>query len=462
MAERKDASPQLPADEVAGSDGQARPAARPRPAAAVRVPEGRLERAARWGMLAGNLAAGFVSEGARRLVRGADLGYRDLVFSPANAERMVESLGRMRGAAMKLGQALSLELDGIVPAAFADVLSALQASAQLHRVLGQAWGAGWRARLDHFDEEPFAAASIGQVHRARTLEGRELAVKVQFPGVARSIGSDVDNLAVLFRNAGIVPRDYDITSLVDEVRRGLEAETDYEAEAASMSRYADLVADDERLVVPRPCPELSTHHVLAMDYLEARPLSDFWAGSGPSQQRRDALGALVVRLVLRELFEWGFMQSDPNFANFLVDGDDRLVCLDFGAAIEVDRAVAGRYRELIAAGVRRDVRHIAELMRRWQWVIDEADEDVVRLAELVVISAEPLHGEGAYDFGASDMHERARDVTNDLLFRRGLRRPPPPELLFIQRKLSGVYLICARLGARVACAGETRRHLGLG
>jgi predicted unusual protein kinase regulating ubiquinone biosynthesis (AarF/ABC1/UbiB family) len=191
---------------------------------ALRVPTGRIERAARWGMLTGGLAAGFVGEGVRRVVSGATLGYGDLVFSDTNARRLVKSLGRMRGAAMKLGQALSMELEGLVPPAFTEVLAALQASgntmteAQLHRVLGQAWGKGWRSRFERFDEVPFAAASIGQVHRARTREGDDLAIKVQFPGVASSIGADLENLATLFRATGVVPSDYDLRPLLAQLR----------------------------------------------------------------------------------------------------------------------------------------------------------------------------------------------------------------------------------------------------
>ena len=157
---------------------------------ALRVPTGRIERAARWGLLTGGLAAGVLGEGVRRVVSGATLGYSELVFNDPNARRLLKSLGRMRGAAMKLGQALSMELEGLVPPAFTEILAALQASgntmteAQLHRVLGQAWGKGWRSRLASFDDAPFAAASIGQVHRARSKDGRDLAIKVQFPGVA--------------------------------------------------------------------------------------------------------------------------------------------------------------------------------------------------------------------------------------------------------------------------------------
>ncbi len=434
---------------------------------ALRVPTGRLERAARWGLLTGGLAAGVVGEGVRRAVSGATLGYSDVVFSDANARRLLKSLGRMRGAAMKLGQALSMELEGLVPPAFTEVLAALQASgntmseAQLHRVLGQAWGKGWRDRLAAFEDQPFAAASIGQVHRARTRDGRDLAVKVQFPGVADSIGSDLDNLASLFRLTGVVPADYDLGPLIAQLRGQLERETDYRVEAASLARYAALLADEPGVVVPQPLTALTTRHVLAMEFVPGAPIADLWLKAG-SQARRDRIATLVLHVVLRELFEFGFMQSDPNFANFLVDGET-LVCLDLGSAIDIGEEVQHRIRELIRLAIRRDRAALVAAFRKWDWVGDEPDEKVEPVADLMMMITEPLRGRGVYDFAASDLADRARDLGMEIVFRRGMRRPPPPEMVFVNRKLGGTYLLCAKLGARVRVAEMAAKYVpGIG
>lgn len=430
------------------------------------MPSGRLERAARWGLLTGSMAAGAVGEGLRRVVSGATLGYSDVVFNDANARRLVKQLGRMRGAAMKLGQALSMELEGLVPPAFTEVLAALQASgntmseAQLHRVLGQAWGKGWQKRFSRFDETPFAAASIGQVHRARLKDGRDLAVKVQFPGVASSIGADLENLAVLLRATGVVPSDYDTAPLLGQLRVQLEAETDYQREAACLARYADLLADDPGIVVPRPCMELVTRHVLAMDFAEGRPISTLWT-EGASQARRDRAGAQAIDLVLRELFEFSFMQSDPNFANFLVDGE-KLVCLDLGSAVEIEPVVQQRIRRLIALACREDLGGLVEAFREWDWVGDEEDDKVRPIAELMVMVTDPLRRRGLYDFGASDLADRARNLGLEIVFRKGMRRPPPPEMVFVNRKLGGTYLLCARLGARLPVSKMAARWVEAG
>ncbi len=433
---------------------------------ALRVPTGRIERAARWGLLTGGLAAGFVGEGVRRAVRGASLGYSDLVFSDTNAKRLLKSLGRMRGAAMKLGQALSMEMEGLVPPAFTEVLAALQASgntmseAQLHRVLGQAWGKGWRSRLASFDETPFAAASIGQVHRARTRRGRDLAIKVQFPGVAGSIGADLENLAILLGVTGVVPADYDLAPLLEQLRSQLEAETDYLRESANLARYAALLADDPDIVVPRPHADLTTRHVLAMDFAAGTPIAEL-CENGASQARRDRAAGQVVRVVLRELFEFGFMQSDPNFGNFLVDGD-RLACLDLGSAIEIEPVVQRRIRDLIRLACRGDRDRLVEAFREWDWVGDEEDEKVRPVADLMILVTEPLQRPGVYDFATSNLAERARDLGLEIVFRRGMRRPPPPEMVFVNRKLGGTYLLCTKLGARLRVSEMASRHVKLG
>jgi len=432
---------------------------------ALRVPSGRLERAARWGLLTGGLAAGVVGEGVRRVVSGATLGYSDVVFNDKNARRLLKSLGRMRGAAMKLGQALSMELEGIVPPAFTEVLAALQASgntmsqAQLHRVLGQAWGKGWRSRLASFDETPFAAASIGQVHRARTKGGRDLAIKVQYPGVSDSIGADLENLATLFKLTGVVPSDYELGPLIGQLRDQLEAETDYRREAASLERYADLLSGENDIIVPRAVDALTTHRVLAMDFAAGVPISDLWV-QGASQARRDRAAEQVLRVVLRELFEFGFMQSDPNFANFLVDGDS-LVCLDLGSAIEIDAVVQRRVRDLIRLACRGERDALVKAFREWDWVGDESDEKVAPVADLMIMITEPLRSRGVYDFAKSDLAERARDLGMEIVFRRGMRRPPPPEMVFVNRKLGGSYLLCAKLGARLRVAEMAAKYVAL-
>ena len=418
------------------------------------------------GTMAGTVAAGALGEAARRWWSGENASYADVVLNVANAERIADTLSRMRGAAMKLGQLLSLEGGTVLPKAFTDALTSLQASgdrmspAQLHGVLGREYGHGWRDRFAQFDEDPFATASIGQVHRARARDGRELALKIQFPGVAKSITSDVDNLAVLLRTTGIVPRDYDLGPLIETVKVQLRHETDYVTEAQSLARYRKLVENEPTFVVPRPYDDLTTHRILAMEFLEGEPINELWRTETP-RRVRDRVGRDIQRLVFRELFEFRFMQSDPNFANYMQRDQGReLVLLDFGSMVEISADLSERYRRLLQAATADDHAKIAELVVEYGWLSAEDRWDWVEgLADLVLLGCEPLRVRGAYDFGSSDLAERVQLASMKLAFERGLKRPPPPELVFIQRKLAGTFHLCTKLDAHVAARELARPYL---
>ena len=397
------------------------------------VPEGRLGRLVRLGLAAGELAVGGAVEGMRRIASSGPVDARSLLLTAGNAERLATRLARMRGAAMKLGQLLSLEGEDLFPPEFARALASLRSnaapmpSAQLHRVLAREYGASWRTRFERFDEEPVAAASIGQVHRARA-RGRELALKVQYPGVARSISSDVDNVATLLRLIDLLPVQVDVDGIVSEAKRQLAQEADYALEARFLERYRRLVADEPRLTVPRVHRELSTRHVLAMDYVEGVALESL-AGSGASQERRDTVAEVFERLLFRELFEFRFMQTDPNFANYLWDpGRERIV----------RATLAGDRPALRAAAVA--IGYLAE---------NEREDRARGVEDLILLITEPFHEDAPYDFARSKIPSRTRDLGFDLAFRKGFLRAPPPETLFLHRKLVGSFLLLARLGAQV-------------
>jgi predicted unusual protein kinase regulating ubiquinone biosynthesis (AarF/ABC1/UbiB family) len=428
-----------------------------------RVPAGRLERLARVGWMAGELAAGSALRGAQRWLGGAP--------GPASAaaQRLARRLAALRGAAMKLGQLLSLESADLLPPELAEALAVLRASAdampaaQVRRVLGREYGRGWEARFARFEWEPIAAASIGQVHEAVSIDGRLLALKVQYPGVARSIDADVDNVAALLRLARLLPLDLDVSGLVAEAKRQLRQETDYLVEAASLRRYRALVADEPALSVPSVHDDLTTRRVLAMDLVAGDAIESLGARGVPPA-RRDAVGEVLERLVFRELFEFRFVQTDPNFANYLVDPtQERVALLDFGATREVEPALAERYARIcraIVAGDRAGVRAGAVEIG---YVRGDEGEDRLRgVVDLILLVCEPLRRPGAYDFGRSTLPERVRDLGMDLAFRRGFLRAPPPETVFLHRKLVGSFLLCARIRARVDAHALIRPLIGLG
>jgi predicted unusual protein kinase regulating ubiquinone biosynthesis (AarF/ABC1/UbiB family) len=424
--------------------------------AGAAVPQTRIGRLVRLGLAAGEIAVGGAVEGLKRIASAQPVAGGSIFLTAASAERLAARLARLRGAAMKLGQLLSLEGEDVVPPEFARALGTLRAGAspmplaQLHRLLGREWGAGWRARFERFDEEPIAAASIGQVHRARAVDGRDLAIKVQYPGVARSIDSDVDNVAVLLRLLNLMPLDIGIAGVVDEAKRQLHEEADYLAEARHLARFRRLVADEPRLAVPRVHPDLTTQRVLAMDYVHGDPLEALGAQDA-AQRLRDEVGTLLERLVFRELFEFRAMQTDPNFANYLWDADARRVALlDFGATREFPRAFVDRYRRIcraIIAGDRARIRSVATEIG--YLAPEDSRERADAVVQVILLVCEPLRHRGPYDFAASTLPSRVRELGFDLAFRQGLLRAPPAETLFLHRKLVGSFLLLARIGARV-------------
>lgn len=440
------------------------------------MPTSRLERLVRFGFLAGELAVGGLYEGARRAVgAGAEAaGAASVLLAPAQARRLAHRLSQMRGAAMKLGQLLSLESDDILPPEFAEALAVLRSQAdrmpdaQVRRVLGQAYGRGWQERFAEFDFEPLAAASIGQVHRARTRDGRELALKIQYPGVARSIESDVDNVASLLRLTRILPIDIDISGIIGEAKRQLRQEADYLAEADSLRRYRSLVADEPRLWVPRVHDDLTTRRVLAMDLARGLPIEALGV-QGTPQEARDAAGTLLQKLVFRELFEFRFVQTDPNFANYLVapaegepvpsalDQGLHIVLLDFGASREYPAEFVARYARLVRAVIAGDRAGVREAATEIGYLRPgDPEHQVSAVVDLIWLVCEPLRHEGVYRFERTTLASRTRDAGLDLAFRKGFLRAPPPETVFLHRKLVGTFLLCDRIRAHVdvrACIG---------
>lgn len=422
------------------------------------VPQSRLERLARIGLAAGELAVGAATEGIRRLARGEAAELGTALLSGANAKRLATRLARLRGAAMKIGQLVSLQGEDVLPPEFAQALAMLRSQAapmppeQVRRVLGREYGKGWEERFSRFDWEPIAAASIGQVHRAVAANGRELALKIQYPGVARSIASDVDNVAVLLRLFNLLPLGLDVGGMAAEAKRQLAQEADYEAEGRLLERYAKLVAGEPGLVVPRVHWDLTTQRIMAMDFMAGEPLESL---ASASQARRDAVGALLERLLFRELFAFRVMQTDPNFANYLWQPDTgRVVLLDFGATMRFPKEFVAKYARITRAVIAGDRDAVAQGAIDIGYAgADDFPERIDAVVDVVFLVCEPLRHRGRYDFPGSDLPARVRDLGYDLAFRKGLVRAPPPETIFLHRKLVGAFLLLARIGARVDARG---------
>ena len=416
------------------------------------VPSGRLSRLAGFGGLAAGVAGSVIGEGAKRLAAGERPTFNDLILTPGNAQRLTDRLSHLRGAAMKMGQMLSMDASEVLPPELAQILASLRDKAnfmptrQLDGVLKSEWGPDWRKQFKWFNPRPIAAASIGQVHKALTREGELLAIKVQYPGVAESIDSDVDNVATLLRLSGLLPDELDIEPLLKAAKEQLKEEADYIREGEQMRLYAERLAHDQTFAVPQLHTNLTTKRVLAMSFEEGGPIEDL---ANEPQALRDATFEKLVRLVTRELFEFGVMQTDPNFANFRYrKADGKIVLLDFGASRDVAPQVMQAYRKLLEAGLEGDPALIQQEALNAgfinQAVIDRQGET---LGRMIAIIAEEMSRDAPFNFGNREFVPVLRDEGMAIARDKGSWHIPPAETLFVQRKVSGTAMLGARLGA---------------
>ncbi|MCV3765949.1 ABC1 kinase family protein [Rhizobium sp. TRM95796] len=420
------------------------------------VPEGRLSRLAALGQIAGGIASGVVSEGLSRLAKGERPHLRDLLLTPSNARKAADQLSRMRGAAMKLGQMASLDPGEFLPPEMQAIFSQLRSSAhfmppgQLSACLASAWGPDWRRHFSQFDMTPVAAASIGQVHRAVLVSGRAVAVKVQYPGVARSIDADIDNVATFLRLSGLVPAGVDLAPHLAEAKRQLHEEADYLREADQMRRFRTLLAGDARFVAPAPVEDLVRPTVLPMDFVDGVPLERLVAAS---QATRETAMRAMADLALSELFTFGVMQTDPNFGNYLWRPEDgRIALLDFGAVRPVSSDSADAYRALLRAISSGSVDMVRAALIDMGYL---SPAQVARHGRaLDEMTATVLHHtlkapDGLVDFGDRGplvaVWERAQPIFAD----RSLWALPSPDKMFLQRKITGMALLAMKLRVRL-------------
>ncbi|MCX9148676.1 ABC1 kinase family protein [Erythrobacter sp. WG] len=418
------------------------------------VPAGRVARISTFGRLVGGVAGGMVAEGARRLAAGEGITARDLILTPGNVQRLTDRLSHLRGAAMKMGQMISLDAGDFLPPELSKILATLRDQAnfmptrQLDQVLKAEWGPDWRKQFRWFNPRPIAAASIGQVHKALTRDGEELAIKVQYPGVAKSIDSDVDNVMTLLKVAGFAPPELEMDKLMAAAKQQLHEEADYQREGAQMAMYRERLADVPGFVVPRLHEGLTRGSILAMSFEEGVSIEEL--GNEPAE-RRDEVFARLIRLVARELFDFGVMQTDPNFANFRYRRETgEIVLLDFGACRPVDPAVAQGYRRMLAAGLEGDAEQVLKATIEAGFMMPiVAEKHPERVNRMIDIVIGEMREDAPFDFGNRAFVPLLRDEGMAIAQDKDTWAFPPIETLFVQRKVSGTALLGARLKAKV-------------
>ena len=428
------------------------------------VPSGRIARFGTFGRLVGGVAGGMMAEGARRLASGEGISARDLILTPGNVQRMTDRLSHLRGAAMKMGQMISLDAGDFLPEELSKILATLRDQAnfmptrQLDTVLRAEWGPDWRKQFRWFNPRPIAAASIGQVHKALTRDGEELAIKVQYPGVAKSIDSDVDNVMTLLRVAGFAPPELEMDKLMAAAKQQLHEEADYEREGAQMVMYRERLADTPGFVVPRLHEGLTRGSILAMSFEEGVSIEEL-ANEPP--ERRDEVFARLIRLVARELFEFGVMQTDPNFANFRYRRETgEIVLLDFGACRPVDPAVANGYRRMLEAGLKGNAEQVlAATIEAGFMMPIVAEKHPERVNTMIDIVINEMREDAPFDFGDRAFIPLLREEGWAIAQDKDTWAFPPIETLFVQRKVSGTALLGARLKAKVNIRRITKEVL---
>lgn len=452
--EKSDAETQDLAASIAQEAAAPEPEVKPYEMRQSRVPATRFGRIWQYGGLATSMAFGAVGESFRRIAGGSSQG--SLMLSEGNMNRLVAKLSRMRGAALKLGQMMSFQDSKVLPPTINTVLQRVQDSAdympasQRDRVLVRNLGPEWRDLFSNFEEKPFAAASIGQVHKA-TLKsnGKDVAVKVQYPGVRNSIDSDLNNLSLLLTASQLLPRGLFLDRTIANARTELGWECDYEREAKACIRFQELVADEQdTFKVPTIYNEACGADVLTAEFMHGTAVTKI---KDLSQSERDWIGTQILRLCLRELMEWRFMQTDPNWTNFLYNRQtQKLELLDFGASRDFPDKFVEPYVSLLIAASKNDRDACRDLSIRLGYLTGSESKDMLKAhVDSILTLAEPFVDSApkVYDFEDQTITDRVRANIGLMLKER--LAPPPEETYSLHRKLSGAFLLCARLKSKV-------------
>jgi predicted unusual protein kinase regulating ubiquinone biosynthesis (AarF/ABC1/UbiB family) len=377
------------------------------------------------------------------------------------ADQIFRVLGELKGGAMKLGQALSIFEAALPPelaGPYRATLTRLQESAPplpartVHQVLERELGAAWRSSFKSFSDVPAAAASIGQVHQAVWQDGREVAVKIQYPGAGRALISDFNQLSRAGRLFGLLMPGLDVKPLLDELRDRVAEELDYRLEAASQGAFAAAYAGDPDIYVPSVV--MSTDQVLVTEWMDGIPLSRII--SDGSQEERNRAGLLLIRFLWSGPVRAGLLHADPHPGNFRLLDDGRLGVLDFGAVDHLPDGLPPFFGHLLRlmhadepdiAAVERELRANGFLKPGIHVDLEALRAFLAPLAEPSAVECFKFSREWLRDEASRVTDFRASNITRQLNL-------PPSYVLIHRMSTAGIGVLC-----QLECEGEFRAEV---
>lgn len=386
------------------------------------------------------------------------------------AQYLVRELGKLKGSVVKIGQMMALYGEHFLPEEITRALHQLNDDtttltwASLEPVVRAQLGETRFAELE-IDPEPLGAASLAQVHRARRRsDGAELVLKIQYPGVAQAIDSDLNLVTQMLRLTKAVPQTREFDEWLDEVRMMMHREVNYPQEAETTRVFHSYLRNDDRFIVPRIYPEYCTDTLLCMSFERGVPINSPVV-LGLAQERRNRIAEASLEICCREVFEWGEIQTDPNFGNYLVrlaekaGEPDRIVLLDFGAVRDFPEDLLALARKLTRAAFHRDREAMRQAMQGFSFFDNMPDSVKASLTELFFLAIEPFSdlkdappeavtADGRYDWARSRLHVRVAGFAARSAATRHFTIPPK-EVMFISRKFMGAYTFMTVIGAQI-------------
>jgi predicted unusual protein kinase regulating ubiquinone biosynthesis (AarF/ABC1/UbiB family) len=429
-----------------------------------KVPSGRVSRLAKFGGLATAIAGNIVKSASQQILSGQRPSLNQSLLNADNAISITKRLAHMRGAAMKMGQLLSMDAGELLPPEWETILSRLRQEAdpmpkaQLLKTLENSWSKDWHLQFSYFSFEPIAAASIGQVHRATLKDGRELAIKVQYPGVRESIDSDIDNVLALIKLSGALPKHIDLSSLLADAKAQLKNEADYEQEAKFIKIYRENLVHDPNFLVPYVVDELTDKNILAMEYIVGSPITDITAMSSAVI---DDVCTRLMHLTYQELFIHKFMQSDPNFANYLYQSDtQKIVLLDFGACRDVSPHTSTHYLAMADAMQRQSTHDMRSALFTLGLVDDNMSESAIdTVLKTCLVASDCLQSDTGYNLKEQQLIKQIQDCSISLMTDKTAAASPLFDVALVNRKITGMILLANKLGATLDFKGVLAPYL---